>query len=137
MAGGRLSPKANPETRTGNLVSAVYVFRNGRASTRGAERFLVGVRTGKRSVTNRKTGKKVALPDAYYAKFLEFGWIPRGPRNRIQGGRRSRALERERTKDRKVGYPFMQRAFNASSNSALNAFIREMTKQVAKLDKIK
>jgi hypothetical protein len=48
-----------------------------------------------------------------------------------------KALERERSKARRISYPFMQKAFNASSNSALNAFVREMTKQVAKLDRIK
>jgi len=137
VAGGRRSPKADPQTRTGNLVAAIYTFRNGRTSTRGAERWLVGVRTGKRFVINRKTKQKRALPDAYYAKFLEFGWIPRGPGNRIQGGRRSKALERARSKDQRISYPFMQKAFNASSNSAISAFVREMTKQVAKLDRIK
>jgi HK97 gp10 family phage protein len=141
VAGGRLSPKANPESRTGNLVRAIYVFRNGRASTRGAERFLVGVRTGRRSITNKKTGKKVALPDAFYARFLERGWIPRGPGQKITGGNRTRAVKREQLvasgKALRISYPFMQTSFRASQNGAINAFVREMTRQVAKLDKLK
>lgn len=139
VAGGRLSPKADPARRTGNLVAAIYSFRNRRDSTRGAERFLVGVRTGKKIVLRR--GQKTQLPDAFYAKFLERGWIPRGRGQAITGGERTRALKRERLlssgQARRISYPFMQRAFNASQGGAINAFVREMTKQVAKLDKLK
>ncbi|MEN9807761.1 MAG: hypothetical protein RL756_2281 [Pseudomonadota bacterium] len=135
-AGLPKSPKATAP-RTGNLAAAAYQLRNRRTSTRGAERWLVGIRQGRKEITNKKTGKKRTLPDAFYARFLEFGWIPRGRGNRIRGGKRRKALERDRLSDKKVSYPFFGNAFRGVQSRALDAFIRVMTREVQKLDTIK
>jgi HK97 gp10 family phage protein len=135
-AGLPKSPKST-RPRTGTLVAAVYALRNRRTSTRGAERWLVGVRQGKKTITNRRTGKSRDLPDAFYARFLEFGWIPRGRGNRIRGGGRRKALERARQSDKKVSYPFFGSAFRGVQSRALDTFVRVMTREVQKLDNIK
>lgn len=135
-AGLPKSPKSTTP-RTGNLEAAIYALRNRRTSTRGAERWLVGVRQGKKIITNRRTGKTRALPDAFYARFLEFGWIPRGRGNSIRGGNRRKRLERERLKDNKVSYPFFAKAYQAVQSRALDTFIRVMTQEVTRLDKLK
>lgn len=135
-AGLPKSPKAT-KPRTGTLEAAVYALRNRRTSTRGAERWLVGIRQGRKEVTNRRTGAKRRLPDAFYARFLEFGWIPRGRGKAIRGGNRRKRLERERLNDRKVSYPFFANAYQGVQSRALDTFVRAMTKEVARLDKLK
>lgn len=135
-AGLPKSPKST-RTRTGNLDAAVYALRNRRTSTRGAERWLVGVRQGKKTITNRRTGATRELPDAFYARFLEFGWIPRGRGKALRGGNRSKRLQRERLKEQKVSYPFFGNAFRGIQSRALDTFIRVMTKEVQQLDKVK
>jgi HK97 gp10 family phage protein len=135
-AGLPKSPKST-RPRTGTLIAAVYALRNRRTSTRGAERWIVGVRQGSKTITNRRTGISRKLPDAFYARFLEFGWIPRGRGNRIRGGTRRKSIERARLADKKVGYPFFGNAFRGVQSRALDTFIRAMTREVQQLDKIK
>lgn len=111
--------------RTGTLARAIYMARNRRTSTRGAERYIVGVRSGRRAAKSNR--------DAFYARFLEGGWIPRGPGNRIKGGRRRKALERSRLAGRKVQYPFMAPAFAANTGRAVTAFVQRMEREIKRL----
>lgn len=89
------------------------------------------------SVFVKATAKQVKRgADPFYWRFLEAGWIPRGPGQRFKGGPRRRALERERalasgaTKITK--YRFLQPAFQAKKNEALDAFIKAMNEGIAK-----
>lgn len=60
--------------------------------------------------------------DAFYWRFLEGGWIPRGPGNRLRGGTRRKALERSRLAAARVQYPFLEPAYQRSKGSALATF---------------
>lgn len=128
---GAAAPKATPAARprTGTLVRAVYMTRNRRTSTKGAERYLVGVRQGRKAA---RTGR-----DAFYARWLEGGWIPRGPGQRIRGGARRKALERSRLAGRRVAYPFFQDRMKAGSSRAVEAFIRRLDREVKRLGAIR
>ncbi len=121
------APKATPPARlrTGTLARAVYMTRNRRASTKGAERYIVGVRSGRRAAKSNK--------DAFYARFLEGGWIPRGPGQRIRGGRRRKALERRRLSSKRVQYPFMAPAFRAGQARAIEVFVQRMEREVQRI----
>lgn len=83
--------------------------------------------------TARQTKRGV---DPFYWRFLEAGWIPRGPGQRFKGGKRRRALERERalaagaTKITK--YAFLRPAFYAKKDQALDAFVKSMNEGIAK-----
>lgn len=133
-AAGKHSPKADQSTRTGTLARAIYRFRLSRDSTRGAERFLVGVRVGKK-YARRRDGTMVLKPDAYYARWLEFGWIPRGRGQRRTGRRRMSASQRaaELTSSRRIAYPFIAAAFVASRSAAVEEFERRMNVEIDRL----
>jgi hypothetical protein len=125
------APKATPPARlrTGTLARAVYMTRNRRTSTKGAERYLVGIRQGRKAA---RIGR-----DAFYARFLEGGWIPRGPGQRIAGGRRRKALERSRLASKRVQYPFFQSAMKAGSGRAVDVFVRRLEREVKRLGAIR
>lgn len=100
--------------RTGALQRSLYVTRS-RQSRPGLIVFSVGVR-------GRRTGKKGRVTDAFYWRFLEGGWIPRGPGRRIAGGRRRRNLERSRLAGQRIELPFLRPAFQRNQTRALQAF---------------
>lgn len=135
-ARARHSPKADQSRRTGTLEKAVYRFRNSRSSTAGAERLVVGIRTGKR-FARKRDGQLVRKPDAFYGRFLEFGWTPRGPGNRLRGGRRAKALARERQSAGRVIYPFLAPSFTRSQARAVEIFQQRLSREVAKLDRVR
>lgn len=123
-----------PQTRTGALMNAVYVKRS-RRSTRGAERYFVGVR-GK-TVTRKRKGQTVTQAGAFYWRFLEGGWIARGPGQKISGGERTRSLKRERLRAsgaKFYRYPFIQPAFEEARGQATDVFFRRMAAQINKLN---
>jgi len=114
--------------RTGTLARAVYAVRNRRGSSRGTEMFVVGVRSGRRAA---KTGR-----DAFYWRFLEGGWIPRGPGGALRGGTRSKRLQRQRAVAggaKVVQYPFIRPAFEIARGRAVESFERRMAREIAKL----
>ena len=83
----------------------------------------------------RRGGKTVDL-DAYYGRFLERGWIPRGPGQQIRGGRRRAALERRRllaAGAQRVKKPYIAPAFRIVKDQALKAFYAKAGAAVAKV----
>lgn len=67
--------------------------------------------------------------DPYYWRWLEGGWIPRGPGQRLKGGKRSVALQRRRLVAAGVKvrqFKFVAPAFGAVGKQPLNAFNDEM-----------
>lgn len=104
------------------------IYSGTRRGSPGVVEAFVGVR-GKRTV-----GRGQRVIDAFYGRFLEFGWIPRGPGQRFRGGTRTRALLRERalkagaTRQR---HPFLEPAFRRASGAALQAFNERMAAGLA------
>lgn len=99
----------------------------------GAERYYVGVRSGKQAT--RRTGG-----DPFYWRFLEGGWIPRGPGQKLKGGTRSRALQRSSLREggaNFVQYPFLKPAFDAQQQRALAAFEAAIDRAVKRYSKNK
>lgn len=123
-------PKRGKDPRApGTLRRAIYAYRK-RNPQPGTVQFVVGFRKGK-AQQQRKGGSR----DAFYGRFLEVGWIPRGPGRSFRGGRRTKALQRERALAggaRKVQYPFIKPGFNKARGAALAAFKTRMTEGVAK-----
>lgn len=106
----------------GALRAAIYIGRDRRVP-RGVERQYVSVK-GK--------GDK---SKPFYWRFLEAGWIPRGPGQKFRGGERSRALQRSRalaSGARKVQYPFIAPAFSAGQGGAISAFYDRIAKRIAR-----
>lgn len=74
----------------------------------------------------------------FYWRFLEGGWIPRGPGQKLRGGSRRRALERRRLTAagaRKVQYPFLATAFRRAGSAALAAFQRVFNEGMDEINK--
>lgn len=98
-----------------------------RRSPRGEVKQTVGVRQ------TRAQARHSA--DPFYWRFLEAGWVPRGRGQRFKGGRRRRALERERAirgGARVVRYPFLSPAFESAGPRALSRFNQAVTDGIAK-----
>ena len=107
----------------GALRRSLFVTRNRKASNRGTEAFLVAVR-------GKRTTKKGAVIDAFYWRFLEGGWVPRGRGKRLKGGKRYRKLQLTRlvaAGARRVSYPFLLPAAQRSQSAAIAKFNRVMT----------
>lgn len=108
-------PSASKHRVAGTLKKAIYASRSRSRSNGGRVVYTVGVRTGGKAA---KSGR-----DAFYWRFLEAGWQPRGKGQRLKGGNNSRALQRSR--NRKLGakfvrYPFIAPAFESSKEAALD-----------------
>lgn len=118
--------RAGPSNRQGKRVAGVlrrsiYVARS-RQSTTGAERYVVSFRKQKRSGG-----------DPFYGKFLEGGWIPRGPGKKLRGGAHSKALQRSRLSGQKITkYAFLAPGFRNAGTTPLDKFTERIQ---ARLDK--
>lgn len=105
----------------GALARSIYVGRE-RRSPRGTVGYFVGVRA-------KRATRRSGLLDAFYWRFLEGGWIPRGPGQRFAGGERRRALGRSRALAggaTKLQFPFLAPAFRQRRSQALAAFDAKM-----------
>jgi hypothetical protein len=127
-AEARRETKYHKDHVPGTLARAIYSYRLRNPKT-GTVEMKVSFRKGK---AQQKFGR-----DAYFGKFLEEGWIPRGPGQKIRGGRRSKALQRQRLAHLKISRPFIRPAFDASAPAALSAFNSAMVQQLAKLEREK
>jgi hypothetical protein len=120
---------------TGLLARSMYVKRSRRGSTRGQEHYIVGFRQGKAARAVKRKGGAVNL-DAFYGRFLEYDWIPRGRGKGFRGGRRSRALQRERAlssgAQKITKYRFLAPAFTQGKDAALKAFFAKIEQRIAK-----
>lgn len=118
--------KKNPRI-SGVLKKSIYAVRS-KKSKPGLESYVVGFRTGYKAA---KTGR-----DAFYGKFLEHGWTPRGPGKSLRGGDRYKKLQRARniaggakfiTK-----YAFMRPGYERGKAPALATFVRRIELRIAK-----
>lgn len=116
---------AEPDFRrvAGALKRAIYAGPSKVKRGRGVVAFYVGV---KASRTARKTAR-----DPFYWRFLEGGWIPRGPGQRIKGGTNRKALERSRTASRRIARPFLAPAFRRAQGAAISAFNTRVEAELA------
>ena len=70
----------------GTLKRSIYQMRLRDDSTATSEVWMVAVRTGKKTRAG-KGGKRIALPDAYYARWVEYGHYTSAPKS--AGGTRA------------------------------------------------
>lgn len=122
--------KARKGRVAGMLARAMYTAKSRRVRGQGAVRFYVAVRGGSSRRVNRKSG---AVTDAFYWRWQEAGWIPRGRGNKLKGGDRSKALARSRSQGRKVpGRWFIRDAFKSQTQPALDAFYARLGAAIAR-----
>lgn len=112
----------------GTLRRAIYV-KWSRFQKRGSARYIVSVRSGKKAAEKQR--------DAFYWRFLEGGWIPRGPGKGLKGGRRYKELQRSRATRGKVSYPFIAPAAAQAQSPALQAFKVRLTKKIAEFSALR
>jgi HK97 gp10 family phage protein len=113
----------------GTLKRAIYLKRSKR-STSGARRYFVGIRSCRKAAKSKR--------DAFYWRFLEAGWMPRGPGGGLRGGARTRALQRRRNLmagHKRVQVEFIEPAFKAAKGEAEAKFRSAMEKYLAKVRK--
>lgn len=133
----RLAPHGTPRS-TGRLQRAIVVKR-ARNVERGTAHYIVGVRQGAaaQNVQRRRKGKTVSVNlDAFYWRFLEGGWVPRGPGKALKGGRRTKALQARRARasgGKVVRYAFLAPAFQSAGGRALSTFYAKLDAGVQKL----
>lgn len=125
---------AKAPVKTGRLKRAMYVKRSKR-STSGAEHYFISFRQGKRFQALKRKGGSINL-DAYYGRFLEGGWMPRGPGAKLRGGRRSVALQRSRNRAAGAAeitaYRFLRPAFASGRTEALRVFYARIQSAIDK-----
>lgn len=121
--------KKNPRV-AGDLKRAIYSGRSKRKSSYGVEDVQVSFRA---ALQTTRAGK--IKGGALYGRFLEAGWLPRGPGQKIRGGKHSRALARSRSLSggakSVTKYKFLAPAFNIGHTAALDAFEIRIEKRIA------
>lgn len=133
--------------RPGLLKSNIYAG-SGRTQDRSTVRYFVAVRSRKRVLKlaegrARRKGvafNSAAVSDPFYWRFLEGGWVPRGPGRRLTGGKRLRALKLKRNiaaGAKRYRYPFLEPAFRAGGSAALSAFNRTVEGEFTQLARIR
>lgn len=100
--------------RTGTLRRNIVV-KKARNVPPDIIQYIVGVRTA-RSGGRRQPG------DAFYWRFLEHGWRPRGPGARQKRSRRSLRRISEANSTEKKRFPFLEPAYQSAQGQALKAF---------------
>ena len=130
---------ANPMASNGSLLTAPdfpgrlresIVISNRRAG-RGVIAFTIVPRA-------RKATKRRAAADLpFYWVFLEGGWLPRGPGQRISGGRWKKARVRAELSHTRVQVPFIEPAFKSSQGAVVAAFNAGVERRLADLQSVK
>lgn len=118
--------KARKGRVAGALRNSIYV-KEDRRSKAGTLHFIVSFKKSKGS-------------DPFYGRFLEGGWLPRGPGKKLRGGTRFREVQRLRNEARgarRVRYQFIEPAAKQGAGAALQAFSEKMTEGLAKAEKAK
>lgn len=121
--------QADPRRIAGTLQRAIYVFRR-RSPASGTVSYRVSFRQGKKTA---KGGR-----DAFYGRFLETGWVPRGPGKRLRGGARAKSAARGRAAKagaKRIAYPFLLPGFQAAKDAALAAFNAKMQQRIDKANR--
>lgn len=134
--------------RTPGLLKSSIYTGSGRTQDRSTVRYFVAVRSRRRVLklaAGRAKRKGVAFDaaavnDPFYWRFLEAGWVPRGPGRKLIGGKRLRALKLKRNiaaGARRYRYPFLDPAFRAGGGAALAAFNRTVESEFTQLARIR
>jgi hypothetical protein len=141
IAGAPQLKKPTKARERGVLRRAIYVYRQRKAQP-GTAAYTVSFRKGKsqQSVRIKRKGvSSVVNRDAFYGRFLELGWIPRGPGRKLRGGRRSRELKRLRALQagatKITRYRFLSPAFKRVESAALQAFTATMQREINKANR--
>lgn len=121
------TPKRNPGTVRRSIVV--------RASRLARRKNMVGVYVTVKASKARV--KKDGRQDPFYFRFLEEGWIPRGPGRGLRGSDRKKRAVRAQDAGRKVQRPFLGPALQAKSQAAVQAFEREVLPAIAKFNRRK
>jgi HK97 gp10 family phage protein len=116
-----------PRRVPGALRNAIVIAR-----TRRKQRGLVGYSVIVRASKARRGGPR----DPWYWRFLEGGWVARGPGQRLRGSA-SRKAERRASSGRQYQYPFLAPAFRASQGPALAAFARGVESRIAEAQAVR
>lgn len=115
--------------RTGQLRRAIVV-RRAKAQS-GSVMYTVGIRT---SVRGKGRGVK---GDVFYWRFLEEGWIPRGPGQRLRGGVRAKQAQRQIAREggaHTYRYPFLAPAFQTVGQQALKVFYDKLAEKISEAE---
>lgn len=133
----RNAAKANaPQSRVsrgrghtpGQLKRAIVAGRAKNRSKPGIEAYTVVVRAGKARRKNQSS--------AFYWRWVEAGHLVRGPGKKLQGGDKSRALQRQRLQASGAKYvppnAFLLRAFRARQGQAVAAFNKRIEVRIQK-----
>jgi hypothetical protein len=124
--------ETNAPIRTGRLKRAIWAGRNRRISKPGTEVATLAVYQKDKTRNSKRKGRSVTQ-GAFYWYFLEGGWIPRGPGQKIRGGTRRRALERERlikAGAKRVQFPFLANALRTKQQGAIDAFNKSLQRSI-------
>lgn len=121
--------KADPRRIPGRLRESIVI--SNRRAARGVIAFTVVPRA-------RKATKRRAAADLpFYWVFLEGGWLPRGPGQRISGGRWKKARVRAELFHTRVQVPFIEPAFKSSQGAVVAAFNAGVERRLAELQTVK
>jgi Holliday junction resolvase len=113
--------------RRGALREAIYVKKP--KVTAGSVTATISVR-GKPYIKGKKQRE-----GAFYWRFLEGGWLPRGPGRRLRGGERSRSLQRRRNTSAgavRYQYPFLTRGVRQAQPIVIRSFESAVTRGIAR-----
>jgi hypothetical protein len=132
----------NPPHVTGLLKAAVYKKHIPEESNDLLETFYVGVREGKQTGKFKyavKTSAGMALVDAYYWKWIEFGhfYVPPRPINPTTGKAVKQLWHREHTRATGAAVwvsekPFLRPAYFSKSAEALQVMVDYMNERIRK-----
>jgi len=121
--------KADPRRVPGRLRESIVI--SNRRAPRGVIAFAIVPRA-------RKATKRRAAADLpFYWVFLEGGWVPRGPGQRITGGRWKKARVRAELSHARVRVPFIEPAFKSSQGSVIAAFNSGVERRLSELQTVK
>jgi HK97 gp10 family phage protein len=132
----------NPPRVTGLLKAAVYQKQIPEESNDLLQTFYVGVREGKQRGKFKyavKTSAGMALVDAFYWKWIEFGhfYVPPRPRNATTGKLVKQSWHRENARATGAAVwvsakPFLRPAYFSKSAEALQVMVDYMNERIRK-----
>lgn len=85
-----------------------------------------------RSPRSARFRKRAGLQFPFYWRFLEGGWIPRGPGKRLRGGDRRKREQRAASPGGRRQFPFLAPALKEGQPAVLRKFDEVMTKGIAR-----
>lgn len=130
--------------RTGALLKNIVIKRES-AAPAGTAQYNLGVRHGRNLTKKQKTvgaslkrnrAGRVQVrykDDPFYWRYLEFGWIPRGPGQSLKGGAKRKAEARKASSGRKIpGRSFIEKALTNKRQQAIDAMAERLQRELDK-----